>query len=173
MFGVYITRSITKPVNEIEAAAKQMAQGNFKFDVRYASRDELGSLAENMRQMSKRVSYYIEELSDAMGQLASGDMNVAKREDFLGEFRPLQLAIRTLTGSLNDALTQINQSADQVASGSEQVSSGSQALSQGATEQASSVEELAATINEISSQVKETADSANDTRRLTDEAGGQ
>lgn len=172
-FANYITRSITKPVEEIEFAANQMAQGNLKVDIQYTSKDELGTLAENMRNMSERVTYYMGEISDAMGQLATGDLNVAKREDFLGDFKPVQDAIRTLVGSLNNALTQINQSSDQVSSGSDQVSAGAQALSQGATEQASSIEELAATVNTISNQVQETAANANEAREQTNHTGEQ
>lgn len=166
LFGVYITKSITRPVKEIEAAAEQMAQGNLKVHVEYSSKDELGILADCIRTMSEKISYYMGEITIAMQQLASGDLNVSKREAFLGDFKPVQDSIRTLINTLNNILCQINQSSDQVASGSEQVSIGSQALSQGATEQASSVEELAASITEISRQV-------NDTARNAEEARGQ
>lgn len=163
-FVILMIRSITKPIIEIENAANQMAEGNLHITVLHESNDELGSLADSMRTMSERISYYMKELADAMVQLAGGDLNVPKREAFLGDFLTVQQAIRTLIGSLNDTLSQINQSADQVSNGSDQVASGSQALSQGATEQASSVEELAATINEISQQVTSSAANARDAR---------
>lgn len=173
LFGIYITRSITRPVKEIETAAKQMAQGNLKVDIRYTSKDELGSLAENMRCMSLEIFYYMDEISKVMDQLASGDLNVVRRKEFLGDFKPVQASIRELVSSLNSALTQINQSADQVASGSEQVSNGAQALSQGATEQASSVEELAASIIEISNQVQQNALHAKEASNMAAETGNQ
>ena len=157
---IYITKSITQPIKEIESAANEMAKGNLKATINYTSKDELGNLSNSMRTMSDKVSYYMSEISSAMQQLASGDLNVSKREQFLGDFLPVQLAVRTLVESLNDTLSQINESAEQVSSGSEQVSSGAQALSQGTTEQASSVEELAATIAEISHQVTNSADNA-------------
>lgn len=161
-FVLLIIRSITKPIIEIETAANQMAEGNLHITVLHESNDELGSLASSMRTMSERISYYMKELADAMVQLAGGDLNVARREPFLGDFLTVQNAIRKLIGSLNDTLSRINQSADQVSSGSDQVASGSQALSQGATEQASSVEELAATINDISQQVTGSATNAHE-----------
>lgn len=173
ILATYITRGLTRPIREIEAATKDMAQGNLKIDVKYTSKDELGSLAENTRFMSERLSYYMNEISSAMQQLASGDLNVKQRGEFLGDFKPVQMSIRTLVGSLNDTVSQIGQSSDQVAIGSDQVASGSQALSHGATEQASSVEELAATINEISGQVRFNAQNAQEASRKASDTGEQ
>ena len=173
VLAVYLTKSLTTPIKEIEAAANQMAEGHLKVSLEYTSKDELGSLADSMRKMMERISYYMEEISSAMDQLAAGDLNVKKREEFLGDFKPVQLSIRTLVTSLNEAFSQINQSADQVASGSDQVSSGAQALSQGATEQASSVEELAATITEISQQVEKNAVNAQEASKRATDTGSQ
>lgn len=173
VLAAYLTRSLTTPIKEIEAVADQMADGHLTVPLKYTSKDELGGLADSMRKMMERISYYMEEISSAMDQLAAGDLNVKKRAEFLGDFKPVQLSIRTLVSALNDAFTQINQSADQVASGSDQVSSGAQALSQGATEQASSVEELAATITEISQQVEKNAVNAQDASKRATDTGAQ
>ncbi len=171
--AVYLTKLIKEPIAEIETVAKEMADGVLSVKLEYESKDELGSLADSMRIMTQRIKYYMDEISTAIGQLAAGDLNVEKREAFLGDFEPVQLSIRKLVASLNSTLTQINQASDQVAAGSDQVSSGSQALSQGATEQASSVEELAATINEISRKVNDTAENALEARGQTARAGSE
>ena len=173
LFGLYITKGISRPVQELESAAKKMARGELKVDIQYQSKDELGSLAESMREVTTKVSYYMGEITDAMSQLANGDLNVKNRETFLGDFRPVQLAIRQLIGSLNDTLSQINQSAEQVSSGAEQVSGGAQELSQGATEQASSIEQLAASINEISSQVQNNASNAREANEKALQTGDE
>lgn len=170
-FGISIARSISTPIEEIEAAAKEMAEGKLKADIQYQSQNELGSLADSMRTMIQRISFYMDEITIATKQLADGDLNVKKQETFLGDFLPVQLAIYTLVDSLNGTLGQINMAADQVSAGSDQVSAGAQALSQGATEQASSVEELAATITEISGQVQDTAKNAVAANEQTTEAG--
>lgn len=171
LLASYITRSLTRPIKEIATAAEEMENGNLKAIVTYQSKDELGILSNSMRKMMERISYYMGELTKGMEQLAAGDLDVKTRDKFLGDFRPVQVAIRQLIDNLNSTLGQINQSADQVAIGSDQVSSGSQALSQGATEQASSIEELAATINEISTQVKTNAQNAEQGSKLASRAG--
>lgn len=172
VISVKTANSISEPLKEVEAAAGQIAQGNLKVTVVYQSGNELGSLADSIRTMIERISFYMGEISASTKLLAEGDLNVKESEEFLGDFLPVQLSIRNLVHSLNDTMGSINQSSDQVAAGSDQVSAGAQALSQGATEQASSVEELAATINEISDQVKDTAQNALDAREQTAQAGG-
>lgn len=169
--SVYITRGLTRPIKELDTAAQEMSKGNLKVNVQYSSKDELGNLADSIRTMSERISYYMSEISNAMEQLAMGDLNVKRRDTFLGDFKPAQDSIRALVASLNDALGQIGQSSDQVSGGAEQVSSGAQALSQGATEQASSIEELAATITEMSGQIQSNAQSAQQASQTVDEVG--
>lgn len=165
----YITKCITGPIKELELAANEMAEGSLKVSVSYTSKDELGNLSNSIRLVSQRVSSYMDIITNALDQLATGDLNVTRCDPFLGDFAPIQASIRSLISSLNDTFTQLNQSADQVASGSDQVASGSQALSQGATEQLSSVEELAATINGISAQVNNNAMSAQQAKQKAEE----
>ena len=160
LFGIYITRSITRPIKELEAAARQMEQGHLKVDVTYVSKDELGSLSNSMRQMSEKISYYMDEISRAMQQLADGNLDILGCDAFQGDFRPVQEALSIVVSSLNETMTEINTFSDQVASGSDQVAGGAQVLSQGVIAQAGSVEELASTMSEISRQVNENAETS-------------
>lgn len=150
-----ITKGITEPLKELERVADQMAGGDLKVTVSYQSEDEIGNVAKSMSIMSERVFYYVSELSDAMEQLSSGDLNVQQREPFLGDFSALQSAIRKLVGSLNGALTNINEASSQVDTGSSQLAESAQELAKGATDQAASVEELEATVEVVAEQVKE------------------
>lgn len=169
--GIMTARAISRPIEELEDAAKEMAQGNLKAEITYNSGNELGILADSMRTMIERISYYMGEITSYTSQIAGGDLDVKKRPPFLGDFRPVQLSIRELGNFLNKTMRQIRQTADMVSSGSDQVAAGAQALSQGATEQASSVEELAATISEISVKVQGTADNAQRALEETNLAG--
>ena len=175
ILAVDVTRRITKPIKEIEAAVKEMAGGNLDVLIAYESSDELGSLSNSVREMTGRLKAIISDEAYVLGELATGNFNVLSRmaDSYVGAFQGILEAMRGIKKSLNETLRQINQSADQVASGSEQVSSGAQALSQGATEQASSIEELAATINEISEQVKSNAENAMDVSAKAVQTGRQ
>lgn len=155
-----LTKSLTEPITEIEAAAKEMADGHLQVKISYTSKDELGQLSDNMRTMTERIWYYMSEISKATVQLAEGDLNVKQLDPFLGDFAVVQESLRTLVGSLNKTLTQINQASDQVAAGAGQMAESAQALAEGATEQAGSIEELTATVETVSTMSTESAASA-------------
>ncbi len=166
IIAIVITRGITRPIDELKEVADRMAQGDLKCRLEYSSTDELGHLADSMRTMMERLSYYMDYISTTTGRMARGDFDIPhESEEFKGEFRSVQVSIQNLTDSLNDVMEKITQSSDQVASGADQVASSAQALSQGATEQASSIEELAATINDISNNINQNAENAKETNR--------
>ncbi len=161
-----ISRGISRPVAEIEAAAKEMTRGNMKAVVTYRSQDELGQLAESMRFVLTTLSSYIDDIANILKTIASGNLTVRADMEYLGDFASIRSSLNQILDALNETMGNINHSAEQVAAGSDQVSSGAQALSQGATEQASSVEELAATSNDISRQVNENAKNATQVNQL-------
>ena len=155
VFGIYITRGITQPVTELEQAARAMARGEFSaVRVAYDSRDELGSLAGDIRSMVKTLTDVLQNETYILNEMAEGNFSVHSERDeyYIGEFEQLMRSMKKISRGLSELLLQISRSADNVAAGSEQVSSGSQNLAQGTTEQAASVEELTGMMSEISDQ---------------------
>lgn len=155
VFGFYITRGITQPVKELEQAARAMARGEFSaVRVAYNSRDELGSLAGDIRSMVKTLTDVLQNETYILNEMAEGNFSVHSEKDeyYIGEFEQLMRSMKKISCGLSELLLQISRSADNVAAGSEQVSSGSQNLAQGTTEQAASVEELTGMMSEISDQ---------------------
>lgn len=179
MIGVYfsfiIIRGIKFPIFEIEDAAVKMAKGDLNAEITYTSKDELGVLSDQMRELIRKLRAIIDDENEFLAKMATGDFNVDSvcEHEYVGGFHPLLVSFRAIAEKLNDTLEQISESSAQVANGSEQVSSGAQALSQGTTEQASSVEELAATISEISEKVKENADNAQQASDMANSAGSE
>lgn len=166
LISTYLTRSITRPLHELEKSAKQIEVGDFNIHVTYESKDELGNLANAFKNMTSILEDIISDASRLLSEMANGNFDVRTKAEkrYVGNFQNLLLSIRKLNRDLSSTLGQINQSADLVASGSGQVSDGAQALAQGATEQASAVEELASTITNISHQIKTTAENAAEAR---------
>ena len=160
LLSIYITRSITRPLREIELATKRLSEGELDVTVTYQSKDELGSLADSARILIANLRAYISNISEVLGHMADGDLTASVTMEYQKDFAPIKTSMETILTSLNAMFLGIHQSSEQVASGSNQVASGAQALAQGATEQASSVEELSATINEISEQIKGNAANA-------------
>ncbi|MDE7279308.1 MAG: MCP four helix bundle domain-containing protein [Oscillospiraceae bacterium] len=167
--STYITKSLTSGISQAEAAAVNMAKGDFDIDITYESEDEVGILCKSIKSFSDGSKMIIEDISYVTGELSEGNFMVKSRCEnaYVGSFSSILSSFNSLIDKLNEIIARINESADQVSSGSEQVSGGAQALSQGATEQASSVEELAATIHIISEQINENAENAHEANDRT------
>lgn len=173
MMALALVRLLVTPIKEIENVAIRMAEGDFSTQIDYESKDELGTLAEQVRKFVDTIQVIISDEGYMLGEMAKGNFAVDTRvpERYVGDFTAVLDSVTNIKSRLSNVMMQINQSADQVSAGSDQVSSGAQALSQGATEQASSVEELAATIADISSQVTRNAENAKQASRKANELG--
>lgn len=156
VLGLYISRGIRRPIEEIQEEAEKMAAGNLAVSIDYQSKDELGQLSVSMRSLVNTFRGIIDDMSQSLAKLGNGDFTVKSKaaELYVGDFRLMESSLGQIIKKLSQVMVQINQSSYQVSAGSDQVSASVPALSQGAAEQAASVEKLAAMINDISSRVK-------------------
>lgn len=164
IFGVIIsgrtTKSIVRPLRQIEKAAKEMAGGNLEAVVNYVSEDELGSLAGSMRTMISTLSNYITDISRGMKELAQGNMAIKPEVEFYGDFIALMENIMEAVTAFNKALIEIDNSATQVSEGAELIAGSGHTLSQGSEEQTASIQQLSATIHEISERIYNSSQNA-------------
>ncbi len=157
-WGFRLARALSRPINEMAVAAKDLAQGKLDVDITYVSKDEIGSLANSLKTAASTLKLYVNDISENLNLMAQGNMAVEITQDYHGDFIPIKDAFRQISNDLSETLSIINTSSEQVSSGADQVSSGAQALAQGATEQASSTQELSATISEVSESVRQNAE---------------
>lgn len=169
---VIITKSITRPVNQIKEAASAIARGQLSITLNYESENELGQLSEDIRNTAEALRQYVSEVREGLTALGSGKLNYRSAVEYQGDFIALGDAMTDIGRLLKDSMQQISSSAEQVSAGAEQVSNGAQGLAQGASEQASSIEELAVSINEIAQSVHDNADNAVESSKLAEVVGG-
>lgn len=176
VFTRITTNAFMNPINQIETAINKMQNGDFDIDLQYQSRDELGHVAQSMRNMVESLRCLMKDQVYLMTEMAKGNFSVKSQNSamYVGSFYQMIEAMRMIEARLGTVFAQVSLAADQVSAGSHQVSQGAQHLAQGATEQASSIQELAANITEISQKIQETADfserSREDTMRIQKEA---
>lgn len=173
IFSLIIIRGIKKPLREVESAAEKMAKGELDIAIDYQSKDELGKLSDQVRELVRKLKAIINDENAFLAKMAAGDFTVDTQceEEYIGGFYPLLVSFRSIADKLNDTLRQITDSSEQVANGSDQVASGAQALAQGATEQTSSIQDLASSINRISEKVKQNADNARQANSMANTVG--
>ncbi len=116
--------------------------------------DEIGALATALDGMADSLQQRA-KLAEA---IANGDLTqevlLSSEQDVFG------LALRSMTGKLNEILGKISLASKQIDSGSSQVSDSAQNLSLGSTEQASAIEEIGASLNELASRTQTNAENA-------------
>lgn len=159
--GIFISKIISDPVNEMVEVAKRIAIGHTDVSIEVNSKDEIGTLGQAFNEMIAGIKEQVIIVSKVSEGDLSFEVTPRSEKDIMGI--SLERTIEQLNGMFNN----INQAAEQVLSGSNQLSYGAQSLSQGATEQASSIEELAATINEITEQIHKSAKNAEETKNTS------
>lgn len=166
-----VTKSIAIPVKQVRLAAEGLSAGILETEIPYTGTDELGEMAESMRQSMKTLSIYIHDIDVSLATMAKGDFNIATSQPFVGDFVNIERSFVSFSKTMSDTLRQIQSASDQIAMSAQQVSGGAQALSQGATEQASSIEELSSTITQMSDQINTSSDHAQTANAYADKAG--
>ena len=161
LIGKIITKSITEPVEQIEAAVASLRKGELSNVemLTYESEDELGDTIKNLKEAMGILADYVSEISGEVKAIAQGDLtrNGDDITDFLGDFSELKASLLYILKHFNSTLTEISNLAEQVSSNASEVKNASKSLSDGATEQAGVIEELNATIDNVVDLAEDTA----------------
>ncbi|MEG2687326.1 MAG: cache domain-containing protein, partial [Christensenellaceae bacterium] len=109
--GIFITlwlaRSITKPLVEVETAALKMAEGDYDVIITYKSKNELGSLADSMRSMMLTTKDIIIDTSRGLVEIANGNFNVRPQAEYIGVFTGVKDAMLRIITDLSNTMEQI------------------------------------------------------------------
>lgn len=165
-----VSSSITKPIETLDVAAKELADGNLDVKLEVTTNDEIGDLGHSIQQTVARLKVYIayiDEVSAVLSDMASGNLSISLKQDYTGDFSKIKDALLNISSSLTEIMTGITQSSNQVSAGSDDLAKAAQTLAEGSTTQAASVEELVATTDNI---VTELQNSKNDALNCASEA---
>lgn len=168
--GLLVTRSITKPLSEITAAARGLATGDIQHTVSYTGRDELGEVADAFRLLAT----YQGSMADAAASIAAGDLTQrvtpTSERDILGNaFATMQSHLIEIVGELkqssgmlergvgqvsnsvhqlDDSVAGIRQDLSQSSEAGEAAAQGAQEVANGSAGQAAAMRDLMDTLEE-------------------------
>lgn len=173
VFG--LVKLLTKPIVELEEAAKKLEKGILDVEIKFESQDELGILANSFRNTCSFLKTIVLDINEILGQLSDGNFNVnsSRLDHYIGDFSTTKDSIQKIIESLNYTFFEIKEATVQVKGGAEQVAETSQTISEGATEQASAIEELTASLGEVNEKVQNSVKHAKETNVITSELGVQ
>jgi len=112
-FAFWITRSITRPINEAVSAANALAGGDLAVDISSHSQDEVGQLLAAMRAMVDKLSEIIGQVRTAADNLGNASGQVSATAQSLSQSASEQAAsVEESTASMEQMSSSIVQNTD-------------------------------------------------------------
>jgi methyl-accepting chemotaxis protein len=185
VIAFFITRALSRPMRQIEAAARAMAHGDLHHELSHVAGDELGELADSFRQSSAALGAVVGELQMLLQATQAGRVcvrgNAAK---FEGVYAELVAGTNALLDTFVEPLRFMAQNTDALAASSEQLTAVSEQLGSNATatsaqtqvmsaaaEQVShTIQSVATSTEEMSASIKEIARSASESAHIAGQA---
>lgn len=148
-----LIKQISTPIHSIKEALVHISEGDLDFAFDYRNTDELGVLADAIREMLKEFRKYIEHITIVLGKISEKDMSEGIDIEYKGSFKPLKNSVNVIVDFLNVMLSNMKSMADKVSYEASGMETSSVSLSEAAAEQSSAIEELAATTQEVTQAV--------------------
>lgn len=155
VLGKNLKLTIIEPIEEMDAVAKELSQGNFGVEIAYESDNEIGNLANSFRKMKKAFGLVIKDIDMLLLKFTNGEFDARSecREAYVGDLESILVHLRGMTKEISASLLMVQESSDQVAKGSEQLAESAQGLADGSSKQAIAVEQLLDTVTQVTDQV--------------------
>ncbi|RZN43524.1 MAG: methyl-accepting chemotaxis protein [Methanosarcinales archaeon] len=174
LIATVISKSITSPLNEVMIGANKIRDGDFGYEIKIDSKDELGDLARTFGEMKGNIQAIVGETERISREAAGGNLTVKPEIELKGDYNNLGNAVDGLVGVLSNAVTDsrnvgervlataqgISSAAEEMNAGMEQLASSSQQVAEGSQKLAELAQTTARDVEEVSSQIAQTSANA-------------
>ncbi len=155
--ALLLSRQILAGVNQMLVAAKGIARGELDQNVNSKSKDELGQTAQAFGEMIE----YLRETAQAADAIGKGDLTVEVIPN--SDADELRVAMRNMSDSLSDLVSELNSSAGTVSAASQQLTATSEETSKAVTEIATAIGDVASGAETQVRRVSEVRDAMEET----------
>ena len=167
-----LSSKIVGPLEQLNDAANELANGNLDVSIDVHTEDEIGELAKSIEKTVNRLKEYIDyidEISQVLADMADGKLAVHLKYAYVGEFEKVKDAMNHISESMTEVMTSIVHGAEQVSGGSDDLARAAQGMAENTQTQAAAIEELLATATTVADQVKENRDNSEKSAIYTNE----
>lgn len=171
----HVTRSISKPIERLRGALRDVAQGDLGIRIGAITRDDdIGAIARDIDVMSERVKEAMDRqaalraegervigrLGAGLRDLSAGDLSQPIEEAFAKDYEPLRHDFNDTVSKLSHLISQVMEASEGIRARSNEISRSSEELAARTETQAATLEETAAALEEITASVNMAAESA-------------
>jgi len=112
-FAFWVTRSITRPINEAVGAANALAEGDLSVNIQVGSKDEVGQLMTALQAMVGKLGQIIGEVRTAADNLSNASGQVSATAQSLSQSSSEQAAsVEESTASMEEMSASIAQNTE-------------------------------------------------------------
>lgn len=133
-----------------------LSVGDLKQEVVLADdNEEAETLTTALSRTVTSLAGYIDDITEYLGLLSSGDYSVEVKDTFRGDFVAIREALATITTSLNETMHRIHQASFAVSNNSSETSEHAKKLYEGSVEQRAALDRLSDKIGIITGKIEE------------------
>lgn len=188
LLGWLFSRSITRPINRVSEAMKEVSEGNFSFEIDDANRgDEIGQIAQilahfqqelklaqvgqhEQEERRKQQEQVVASLTNGLSELSQGNLTDTLADPFSPEYENLRSNFNNTLQSLGETISEIVSTTESIRGRSTEISQASDDLSRRTENQAATLEQTAAALDELTNSVKSAAKRTKDVEGIVGEA---
>jgi methyl-accepting chemotaxis protein len=155
VFGVFITRSITRPLNEAVRVAQTVAAGDLTSQIEAKSKDETGQLLQALKNMNESLVRIVSEVHEGTEAIAAASNQIATGNmDLSGRTEEQASSLEETASSMEELTSTVKQNADNA----RQANNLSLSASQIAVKGGEVVGQVVTTMNDINESARKIAD---------------
>lgn len=152
-----------QPMEDLTQVTEDMRNGKLDSSACYETDDEIGVLCKAIEESNSSIKDYIEDVSDKLSNMASGDLTVEVTADYIGDFAPLKDSINNIVNSMKSAIMIISEASNEVNDSAHNVKAGAGSL-------ADDVENVTRIVFEVEQQIDVMQASFAESMRIVEEA---
>ncbi|MGN0154699.1 MAG: methyl-accepting chemotaxis protein [Lachnospiraceae bacterium] len=150
-----LKRLINVPIKEMIIAMEELEKGNLQYESSYQSENEMGILAESIRNTVRILRGYILNIEQVLQSLSEKNYDIDNHYEYQGDFVRISNALNSIIEELNETIGDISNGVDVVENAGTQVKDSAVTLAKETMENAATIEELTSSMEEIVGQVKQ------------------
>ncbi|HET6788014.1 MAG TPA: Tar ligand binding domain-containing protein, partial [Aquabacterium sp.] len=131
-FGVFISRSVTRPIHEAVQLAKAVASGDLTSRIHVASKDETGQLLAALKAMNDSLVSIVSNVRHSSDSIATGSAQIATGNADLSQRTEEQASnLQQTAASMEQLTSTVKQNSDTARQANQLASGASQAAAKG------------------------------------------
>jgi len=156
LLGVISSRNVTRPIRQVVALAREMAEGDFTRHLTIGRRDEIGQLVDALNQLVTKMEHMLRQVVNSVDTLRFSSTEMTR-----------------ISGQMIEEAAMTADRATTVADATEEISGNMNSISAASEQATTNVSMVAEAIEETTRTVQEIAGHSQTARRIADAAVGQ